>query len=428
MRGADDGGSGEPSHAPSPFAAPLVVIGALALGGQAQSQTPATASIVAAEGVAFTTPSGGLPNVTITAGGTVAFSHAAGPFAHNVRFTGAQPASCVQTVFASASGPVPPLPSAADSGAWAGSCTFAAAGTYTFNCALHGNAMTGSVTVVAPPPPPAPAAADRRPRTAPAAAAAVLRGHGRGRVVAARRRCASAARSCAARSTSAAPARACWRGRSRAAGRCRGGSSTTEVRVARQSRVVGRPRPRLVRLTLNASARRALRRNGRLAITLRLTVTPPTGASYTAKRSVVMRPRCSGLHRGEAGVAAAERHALAVAVELARLKARRAQVGEHVRRRVHPHVVDLVAAPPAAAVGPEHRDRRVYVRASRSARPSTQTTQSAPSRQERRGSRSGVTTSKTSRPPGRRAAWMRRSSAANAARQESGPRRRSRTR
>ena len=39
-----------------------------------------------------------------------------------------------------------------------------------------------------------------------------------------------------------------------------------------------------------ASARRALRRDGRLAITLRLTVTPSSGVPYTATRSVVLRP------------------------------------------------------------------------------------------------------------------------------------------
>ena len=42
---------------------------------------------------------------------------------------------------------------------------------------------------------------------------------------------------------------------------------------------------------LNAAARRALRRNGRLAITLRLTVTPATGPAYTATRTVILRPK-----------------------------------------------------------------------------------------------------------------------------------------
>ena len=42
---------------------------------------------------------------------------------------------------------------------------------------------------------------------------------------------------------------------------------------------------------LNAAARRALRRNGRLSISLRLTVTPAQGDAYTATRTVILRPR-----------------------------------------------------------------------------------------------------------------------------------------
>jgi hypothetical protein len=42
-----------------------------------------------------------------------------------------------------------------------------------------------------------------------------------------------------------------------------------------------------VRLT--SAAKRALRRHGRLAIKLRLTVTPPTGDVYSASRTVGMR-------------------------------------------------------------------------------------------------------------------------------------------
>ena len=69
-----------------------------------------------------------------------------------------------------------------------------------------------------------------------------------------------------------------------------GGSSSTQVRVGRQLRSSVGPGRVSFAVKLTASARRALRRNGRLAITFRLTVTPPSGTSYTAKRSVVMRP------------------------------------------------------------------------------------------------------------------------------------------
>lgn len=273
-----------------PLIAAAAIVGALLIGGQASSQTPATANIVAvSDSVAFTTASGGAPNVTITAGGTVAFSHAGGAFAHNVRFTTAQPSSCVQTAPPSAS-VVPPLPTSPDSGAWAGACTFAAQGTYAFNCALHGTGMTGSVTVVAAPPPPPPPGSPPAPPPPPgappppppsssAAAASLrvsLRQRGtvvRGSVNVSRARSRLLARAFARR------------------GALSGGSSRTEVRVARRLRTSVGPGRVAFSLTLNAAARRSLRRNGRLAITLRLTVTPPAGSAYTAKRTVVMRPR-----------------------------------------------------------------------------------------------------------------------------------------
>ena len=71
---------------------PLIVVtglGALVLSGQAESQAPATASIVASPTAnVFNTPDGGPANVTIAAGGTVSFSYAgAATRRHNVNFT-----------------------------------------------------------------------------------------------------------------------------------------------------------------------------------------------------------------------------------------------------------------------------------------------------------------------------------------------------
>ena len=59
-----------------------------------------------------------------------------------------------------------------------------------------------------------------------------------------------------------------------------GGRSNRQVQVGRQSRSgVGGARVAFA-VRLNSAARRALRRNGRLAISLRLTVTPPLGNAY----------------------------------------------------------------------------------------------------------------------------------------------------
>ena len=60
--------------------------------------------------------------------------------------------------------------------------------------------------------------------------------------------------------------------------------------VGRQSRSGGRRRAGRVRSQANSAARRTLRRNGRLAISLRLTVTPPLGNAYKVTRTLVLRP------------------------------------------------------------------------------------------------------------------------------------------
>jgi hypothetical protein len=62
-----------------------------------------------------------------------------------VVFTDRQPASCTQTAGMS-SGAVPPLPAFPAADGWAGNCTFNAAGTYTFVCGQHAS-MTGAVLV-----------------------------------------------------------------------------------------------------------------------------------------------------------------------------------------------------------------------------------------------------------------------------------------
>jgi hypothetical protein len=68
-----------------------------------------------------------------------------------------------------------------------------------------------------------------------------------------------------------------------------GGRSTLLVQVGRQLRSSVGPGRVSFAVPLNAAARRALRRNGRLAITFRLTVDPTTGATYTATRTVILR-------------------------------------------------------------------------------------------------------------------------------------------
>jgi plastocyanin len=253
----------------------LAVAGALLLGGAAQGQAPAKAAIVAYDNV-FRTVDGNEANVTIVAGGHVDFSYPEGASRHNVVFTGLQPSVCGISRPPSSLTKAP-LPSTPTGPLWEGGCDFAEAGAYPFVCGLHSN-MTGKVTVVAPgtaPPPPPPPP----PPLAPAASALRVASVQRGTSVRGSVRVRSAGSRLLARAFA----------RRRALS---GGTSNAQVAAGRQLRS-SVPATRVsFSVPLSAAGRRALRRNGRLAITLRLTVTPPSGLgpSYTAVRSVILRP------------------------------------------------------------------------------------------------------------------------------------------
>ena len=239
----------------------------------AGSQAPGGPFIYAVDNT-FTSDGGAAPHVTIAAGGHVNFAYPFGNNPHNVVFTGARP-----TVCGSAGGPpatASALPGAPAAAGWDGGCDFAAPGTYPFVCGLHGN-MTGSVTVLAagsvPPPPPPP------PLELPAAAS--------GLKVAAQQRGTSVRGTVkVARSSSRLLVRAFARRKALS-----GGRSNAQVEVGRQLRSSVRATKVTFAAALDSAARRALRRSGRLTISLRLTVTPDAGTTYTATRTVVLKPR-----------------------------------------------------------------------------------------------------------------------------------------
>jgi plastocyanin len=259
------------------------VIGALACADRAAAQDPP--SIVATDN-AFSLAGGGPANVTIAAGGSVTFSYPTGESAHNVRFTGAAPA-CAATVGppADATG----LPASASPAPWSGSCTFTVPATYAFQCDLHGSAMSGSVTVpggppppppIAPPPPP-PIAPPPPPPPPPASTLPI----GFGLSVASSQRGSTVRGSVRVRRSNASVrARAYVR-----RGVVSGGRSTTLVLVgSRLRRSVSAGRVSFS-VPLSATARRALRRDGKVAVTLKVSVSPPSGTSFRATRAVVMR-------------------------------------------------------------------------------------------------------------------------------------------
>jgi plastocyanin len=86
-------------------------------------------------------------SVTVSAGGAVTFSYPAGANSHNVKFDDPQPAcELTKEVPDTVPLPVPPLPGYPQPAGWEGTCTFAAAGTYSFVCQAHPD-MHGTVVV-----------------------------------------------------------------------------------------------------------------------------------------------------------------------------------------------------------------------------------------------------------------------------------------
>ncbi len=276
-----------------------VVAAGLLVGGPAKSQTPAPFSIVASDNV-FKTDAGDPADVTILPGGRVDFAYPSGDSRHNVRFTGELPASCTSSAGPAATRSA--LPTAPSPAGWAGRCEFGTFGTYPFVCELHGS-MTGSVTVIAsstaplaPPPPPGtsppgasppPSGASPAPPgsspppSAPGTRAAAARGL---KLADPQRRFGVTGSVLVTRSGSRLLARAFARRSALSGGRGR-----RLVLVGRRLRSpVGAGRVGFS-VALNHAARRALRRHGRLTISLRLTVTPPDGKPFTASRGVVLR-------------------------------------------------------------------------------------------------------------------------------------------
>ena len=152
----------------------------------------------------------------------------------------------------------------------------------------HDRLGDGAGRTPPPPPPPCRRRRSRRRRRPSAAAAAAAVRHRAGRLAAARHHAPAQLTLRGSVNVSRAGSRLLARAFARR-GALTGGRSTLLVQVGRQLRASVGPGRVSISLPLNAAARRALRRNGRLAITLRLTVDPPTGTTYTATRTVILR-------------------------------------------------------------------------------------------------------------------------------------------
>jgi plastocyanin len=209
---------------------------------------------------------------TIAAGGTVTFSNPVPNSAHNATFTASAPSFCD-----------PPLPGGAALPPWSSTCRFDAAGTYPFVCTIH-NGMGGTVQVLAPgttPPPPPPAPGTPPPGGSPSEP-------GSPSVKVARRQRGTTLRGSVTTSED---------------------SSRIAITALVSNHVLAQSRPRRIRkvsvgalrkqvatagktsfaLRLRRAARRALERRGRLAVDLRIVVTPPAGRATTKTVRVTLR-------------------------------------------------------------------------------------------------------------------------------------------
>lgn len=159
---------------------------------------------------------------------------------------------------------------------WSGRCTFAQPGTYTFYCTVHGPEMTGKVVVSGAGAPP------------PSASSSALAGSESEAIKLSAKQHGKAVHGSIALSAAAAGGRLQVDLLAKAASLA--GSGKTQALAGRLVRSALQAGTVSFSVPLNTRARGALRRHGRLALSVKLTLTPTTGAVLTATRKVLLRP------------------------------------------------------------------------------------------------------------------------------------------
>jgi plastocyanin len=215
------------------------------------------------------TPSGFVwkpESVTSTPGGTVAFRNPGNVVPHGVHWTG---------------GPEKPVCSGVpvdDFGtSWSGSCTFAQAGTYTFVCTVHPEEMKGTIAVASgetTPPPTSGPGAPPPPAEGPLVEALRLPKNQHSRAV--RGSIAISPAGVGGRLTIELEAKRASLGQ----------ESTGRVRVGKVTRSLASPGQVPFVVSLKVSAQRALRQRGRLPLTVKTVVAPPSGSATTMTRRI----------------------------------------------------------------------------------------------------------------------------------------------
>jgi plastocyanin len=276
---------------------------------------PATASFSAVD-FAWNVTGGTATQATIAQGGTVTFSYPSGASTHNADFgSGPQPSSCTQT--GGSITPVPPLPTVATGPGWSGTCTFNTPGTYTFHCDHHPTTMIATIIVQAPvtttssgttstgpttgtgtttgtsptgmtpggnSPPPG------TPTTNPSGSGGSPLAGGQSKaIIVASTEHGTSVRGSAILSSAGADGRLevdVFASRTALAAAA-GAGSVRVGRLVRTSLSVGKVR---FSVPLSASAKRALHRHKRLALTVKIIVVSSHGVRVSATRGVLLRP------------------------------------------------------------------------------------------------------------------------------------------
>jgi plastocyanin len=235
---------------------------------------------------------------TVGAGGVVTFSNPSAAVHHGLAWTGgpATP-SCTGIPAAAAE--------ASGATSWHGECTFGKPGTYTFVCTVHPGEMKGTITVNAaatPPGNPTGPTEGQAPGSSPGTSTApsgegspnagsgaigLLLGPASSAVKVAATQHGKLVRGSVAVAQAGAGARleVDLLARNASLARAARPAQVQVGRLVRPSLPAGRA---TFTVTLDAKARRALRAHGRLALTVRIVLTPKRGSALTVARSTLL--------------------------------------------------------------------------------------------------------------------------------------------
>jgi plastocyanin len=205
-------------------------------------------------------------SVTALPGGSVAFRNPGAVTPHGVHWTGGPEEPSCSGVPVDSSGT-----------SWSGTCAFSQAGTYTFVCTVHPEEMKGTITVAAGETPPSPGSEPGGPpplAEEPLIEALRLPRNQHGTTV--RGSLAISAAGVGGRLTVALEARRASLGQ----------QSAGRIKVGKLIRSLPGPGQIRFAVPLKAFARRALRERGRLPLTVKTVVAPPSGSATTMTRRV----------------------------------------------------------------------------------------------------------------------------------------------